>query len=159
MPITREVLTLEIQDEAIKNLFSEVRTLFRSGKIPSVPHVTIRGPYSKHVPRTASNKVNKTLGNDADLDIVGVGRFDSSKEHVVFLKLNGEKLRQVWWKPDYPIKDHGFHPHLTVFRGSKDEADRVYDFLCNQNIGFNVKRYQLRTDVLGQKQKELDLSS
>lgn len=158
MPITREVLTLEIQDEAVKNLFSRVRALFKSGKIPSVPHVTIRGPYSRHVPRQASERVDKTLGTNMVLDIVGIGRFDSTKEHVVFLKLNGEKLRQVWWKPDYPIKEHGFNPHLTVFRGSREEADRVYDFLCQQDIiDLNVKRYQLRTDVIGQKQKELDL--
>jgi len=152
----KEVLTLEIRDEAIKSLFKSVRTHFNKGKVPKTPHLTIRGPYSGHIPPNVPAEVAKTLGGNVRFRVGGVGRFDSDSEHVVYLNIidDNEKLRKVWWKPDFPLKDFGFNPHITVFRGSKAEADRVFDFLEKQHIYVPITMYELRADTIGQRELE-----
>lgn len=152
----KEVLTLEIRDEAVRAIFNSLRAHFQGGKIPRTPHLTIRGPYSRHISRDVFARVARTLEQGTELMVAGVGRFDSPSEHVVFLKVAGESLRKVWWKPDYPLKHHGFNPHITVFRGQKEDADRVYEFLRNQKTEFSVTNFEIRTDTIGQGQRELE---
>lgn len=148
------VLTLEIHDEAIRELFQTVRKHVSNGKVPKTPHLTIRGPYSGHIPRNVPAEVARKLGGDVRFEVAGVGRFDSASEHVVYLNIidDNKKLRKVWWKPDFPLKDFGFKPHITVFRGSKAEADHVFDFLEKQHIYFSITTYKLRTDTIGQQE-------
>lgn len=154
----KEVLTLEIQDEPIRAIFSAVKGQFRHGRVPRSPHLTIRGPYSKHVPQNVTTKVSDILGTNTIFEICGVGRFDNQKEHIVYLKISDKnlKLRKVWWKPDFPMKQYGFNPHITVFRGAKDDADKVHEFLLSQHIQLPINNFQLRTDKIGNNQSEFD---
>ena len=69
------------------------------------------------------------LRNDT-LRICNVGRFTNPDQEVVFLRVDSQNLRKVWWKPSYPIKDYGCTPHISLYRGHNAKfADRVADFL------------------------------
>ena len=78
------------------------------------------------------------------LQIGKVGRFTNPDQEVVFLRVDSPNLRKVWWKPSYPIKDHGYTPHISLYRGSDAEfADRVAGFLRREQIELTCNEHRL----------------
>jgi hypothetical protein len=54
---------------------------------------------------------------------------------VVYLKIQHPQLRRLWWKPDYPIEQFGFNPHITIYAGRDSRAaDLVERFLQRENL-------------------------
>jgi 2'-5' RNA ligase len=90
------------------------------------------------------------LSHEPKLRLSGVGRFELADCHVVYLSVQGEALRKVWWKPDFPINQFGFNPHITVFKGDKESADRVFDALTQFSVECPIELFELRVDVIGQ---------
>lgn len=151
MSNTQQVLTLEVKDKKIQDLFVDLRSRFdRVGKVPSSPHVTIRGPYKTRVSAFRSKRIWQMLSRDPELRLSGVGRFELADCHVVYLSVQGEALRKVWWKPDFPINQFGFNPHITVFKGDRESADRVYEALINFCVDQPIESFELKVDVIGQ---------
>lgn len=152
MSNARQVLTLEVKDKKIQDLFVDLRSRFdRVGKVPSSPHLTIRGPYKTRVSAFRSKLISQALSKNPQLRLSGIGRFELPDCHVVYLAVQGEVLRDVWWKPDFPIHQFGFNPHITVFKGDKESADRVYEALTNHCcIDQPIESFELKLDVIGQ---------
>lgn len=151
MANAQQILTLEVKDKKIQDLFVDLRSRFnRVGKIPSSPHVTIRGPYKTAVSSRRSKQIMQRLSHEPKLRLSGVGRFELPDCHVVYLSVQGEVLRKVWWKPDFPIHQFGFNPHITVFKGDKEAADRVFEELSNHTVDHSIESFELKIDVIGQ---------
>lgn len=107
---------LEITDPEIGPLLQRMQWIL-SGVEPRHPvHLTLRGPYRREVPPKVLQKLRTTLRGEV-LHIGGVGRFTNRHEEVVFLDVDSPSLRTVWWKRDYPIKAHGYRPHISLYRG------------------------------------------
>ena len=68
----------------------------------------------------------------AVLEIGGLGHFSNPGEQVVYLTVDSPQLRRIWWKPDYPIGEFGFNPHISLYRGpDRALANRL---LCFQPL-------------------------
>lgn len=138
---------LEIIDPDINALFSAFSQAINGEKPKKATHLTIRGPYSKKVSKKLFGELNSIMEYDV-LQIGGVGKFSNPDEHVVYLKVDSPHLRQVWYKPDYPIKKYGFNPHISIYRGNNLElADKLYDFFLNEKLLFNCAEFQIATYV------------
>jgi hypothetical protein len=78
------------------------------------------------------------------LRIYGAGRFSNAGEEVVYLRVESSHLREVWWKPDYPITSVGFNPHISLYRGANIAlADAVADLLGETAIDILCAEFQL----------------
>ena len=137
-------LCLEITQPQIRSLLWGIQWML-AGKEPRKPvHLTLRGPYEREIGKDTVKKHRNALGNDV-LRICGVGRFSNPGERVVFLHVASPNLRSVWWKPTYPIRDHGFTPHISLYRGSDaDFADQVADFLEHEQLELLCTEYVLK---------------
>lgn len=149
--MTQEVLVLEVDDPAIKRLLDEIRQKVSKGKVPQKAHITIRGPYAQRIRAKTVEDVRNRLRAGDKIRIVGVSRFSSSSEDVVYLALDSDELRKVWWKPDFPISRFGFNPHITLFRGDPSQADEVETWVRKRGIEESLSKWHLSTDAIGQK--------
>ena len=149
--MTQEVLVLEVDDPAITRLLEDLRRKVAKGKVPKKAHITIRGPYSSRISARTIEDIQNRLQSGDKIRIVGISRFSSSLEDVVYLAVDGEGLRKVWWKPDFPIKDFGFNPHITLFRGEREQADEVESWVRKAGLEETLSKWHLATDAIGQK--------
>lgn len=111
---------LEITDRNLNFLFAAIAHSVYGKSSAQPTHLTIRGPYAGKVPKGVVQHCREVMALDV-LRIADVGRFSNDGEEVVFLRVDSPNLRNVWWKPDYPISRFGFNPHLSIYRG-KDGA-------------------------------------
>jgi hypothetical protein len=127
-------LLLEIADPEVNAFLWFVRYTL-TGRRPEGPiHLTLRGPYEGEGPAEAIETARDALKRDV-LRIAGVGRFSNPGEEVVFLRVDSPHLRDVWWKPSFPIKRFGFEPHISIYRGhDKEFADRIAGFFTDHHI-------------------------
>lgn len=134
---------LEITDPEIGPLLQRMQWIL-SGVEPRHPvHLTLRGPYRREVPPKVLQKLRTTLRGEV-LHIGGVGRFTNRHEEVVFLDVDSPSLRTVWWKRDYPIKAHGYRPHISLYRGRDSVFARgVTDFLVREALDLHCADYRL----------------
>lgn len=136
-------LFLEIRDRDFNAFYYDVVRAI-SGRPPLKPaHLTVRGPYRS--PLSAS-EVAKWSGamKHAVLEIRGLGRFSNPGEEVVFLSVDSPHLRDIWWKPDYPIEEYGFNPHLSLYRGpDRRLADRLVGFSLLHELRFLCAEFAL----------------
>jgi 2'-5' RNA ligase len=132
--MAKSFVFLEITDAEIGGLIYGIRAVAMSSPPQSAPHVTIRGPYSRPVSREQLLRYGRLLSSHPVV-LEGIGAFQSGKRATVYLKVQHPNLRQIWWKPDYPIKDFGFNPHVTLYEGSDgDRAQRLQAFLRREGI-------------------------
>ena len=62
----------------------------------------------------------------------------------MYLRVDSPNLRKVWWKPTYPIKDHGYAPHISLYRGHDAVfASSVADFLKCEALDLSRADYKL----------------
>src|SRR5262245_1275972 len=109
-------LLLELLDPEVDFLLSGIKEILSGSRQTRPTHLTIRGPYEGPVPRSTVERCRRMLKYDV-IRIAGVGRFRNKQEEVVFLKVDSPHLREVWWKPDFSIREYGFEPHVSLYRG------------------------------------------
>jgi hypothetical protein len=148
---TRFVL-LELTDPEISGLLLGLRIIFTGKKEQlSNIHLTARGPYSSKISRKLLEKWSQIIANDV-LEIGNVGMFSNPDGYIIYLGVYAENLKEIWHKPDYPIKKYGFNPHITLYYGSDlNYAKRILAFLSNENLNFKTHQFQLVEYVSGQK--------
>lgn len=94
-------------------------------------HITIRGPYKKHI---NIDNYNKIIENDT-IEITAVGKFFEKKQNTVFLQCYSDNLKKIWHKSDY-----GFKPHITLYDGkSRTFASNLIKILNSHLINFTFK--------------------
>jgi hypothetical protein len=132
--MAKSFVFLQITDPEIGALIYGIRSIAMGVAPKSGPHVTIRGPYSRPLSGAQILRYGKTLASHPVV-LEGIGKFQSGDRTTVFMKVQHPKLLQVWWKPDYPIKEFGFNPHVTMYEGTDDvRAQRLEIFLRREGI-------------------------
>lgn len=82
-------------------------------------HITVRGPCGEEIDTAPFNQYLK----DISIVVDGVDRFLNPDQCVTFLTCHAPDLKNIWWKPDYPL----FIPHLTLYQGpSLEFAQELY---------------------------------
>lgn len=134
---------LEITDPEIGSLLQCMQWIL-SGVEPRRPvHLTLRGPYRQKVPPRVLKNLQAAMQGDV-LRVGDVGRFTNQDEEVVFLRVDSPNLRKVWWKASYPIRDYGYAPHISLYRGGDARfARRVADFLERESLNLSCAEYEL----------------
>jgi hypothetical protein len=154
-------LFLKLVDPEICSVLWDLRDIFfNEKKKRSSIHVTVRGPNKEPFKGAVIDKLYEKIADDAIL-IHSVDRFQNGKQHVVYLKVQGENLHKIWRKPDYPRETYGINAHITLYEGSdKERADCVYDFLKQEHLELACYKFELvpyqskQSDMLSQ---DLDL--
>ena len=135
---------LEIAHPEISSLLWNIQWILADAEPRHPVHLTLRGPYEGEIARDVLDKFRDTLCNDT-LRICDVGRFTNPDQEVVFLRVDSQNLRKVWWKPSYPIRDYGCTPHISLYRGRDAMfADRVADFLRREPLELFCADHRLR---------------
>jgi 2'-5' RNA ligase len=139
--MAKSFVFLEIGDPEIDALISGIRTIATGKRPKAVPHVTLRGPYSKQVPAEQLDRYARILSSDP-LVLNGIGSFSRPHHITVFVRVQHSKLQQVWWKPDFPPKKFGFNPHVTLYEGDDiARGQRLLDFLTSEDIKLLTWKY------------------
>lgn len=145
-----EFVFLEITDRDLNYLFSGITEVITGQRPKTTAHLTLRGPYSGKVPRKTLQKCREILHHQVLL-LEGVGIWHNPREHVVFLGVNNPALRRTWWKPDFPIKDYGFTPHLSLYRGTDSVlASKIETFFRREGMSLNCAEFRVSTHVTKQ---------
>ena len=140
-------LFLEIMDRDINYLLNGIHSAIFKESLKAAPHLTIRGPYRNKVPEDTFEQCRAEL-TGAVLEISDVGYFSNGSEEVVYFSVKNPGLRRVWWKPDFPISEYGFHPHLSVYRGTdRGLATKVRKFLEREDLKLFCIEFRLVTYV------------
>jgi 2'-5' RNA ligase len=141
--MAKSFVFLEIGDPEIDALISGIRTIATGKRPKAVPHVTLRGPYSKQVPAEQLDRYARILSSDP-LVLNGIGSFSRPHHITVFVRVQHSKLQQVWWKPDFPPKKFGFNPHVTLYEGDDiARGQRLLDFLTSEDIKLLTWKYSI----------------
>ncbi len=147
---------LEITDREINYLFATIAEIIFGTRPREPVHLTIRGPYGHGVPPGVVSRCRELLRYDV-LRIAEVGRFHNQAEEVVFLRVDAPNLRRVWYKPDYPLNQYGFVPHISIYRGPDHRlADLLEGFLVREQLILSCAEFRVVTRVSRQKQLFLD---
>ena len=151
--MSRYFLFIELLDPEINALIHGLRSAFGYAERNDNIHVTVRGPYDSVIDQEHIDKISNTLG-DEPLLIQSAGVFSNKNESTVYIKISNERLKKIWWKPDYPIKKYGFNPHISLYRGKNHYlAECAYNFLKEENINVLCRDYILTPYV----QKQIDM--
>lgn len=148
----KRFLFLEILDPEVHALINGLRREFGQKESSSNLHITVRGPYTKPIPQKSIERFQRIMSDDILL-IHGVGVFKNEDTYVVYIKINSDTLKGIWWKPDYPIKDYGFNPHISLYIGDdKELANAIYEFLRAEDLKLLCREFQLAPYVSKQEQ-------
>ncbi|MGH7239115.1 MAG: hypothetical protein ACREHG_03505 [Candidatus Saccharimonadales bacterium] len=139
---------MEITDPEVCGLINWVRNIVSENQVNTSVHLTIRGPYRDSDPEIAKEDVDKWFSvlNKEAFFIGNIGLFNNEDEYVVYFKVGHPYLQKIWWKPDYPIREYGFNPHISLYTG-KDRifATELVRFLKNEKIELMCDQYRLIT--------------
>ena len=153
-------LFLEIRDRDFNAFYDDAVTAI-TGKPPlKPPHLTVRGPYKKPISPDGLERYREAM-KFAVLEIAGLGHFANPDGEVVYLSVESPHLRELWWKPDFPIGEYGFNPHISLYRGADRElAERLMAFAPLQRVRFLCAEFDLVPFVKKRDhQKTLELRS
>ena len=151
-----KVILLNIADLDVSNFIWKLQELLSNKKSNSLPHITLRGPYKRNPNSKIKTKVQNFVNNINTAQIDGVGMFANDDDFFVYLKVFIRDLETISWKKDYPIKEYGFNPHITICKTSDEQyAKKVFNFLDNLNVKVEIKNFDLEIYQLGQKQSSL----
>lgn len=143
---------LEITDRNLNFLFEAMAQSIYGKRSTQPTHLTIRGPYAGRVPQGAVQYCRELLAHDV-LRIADVGRFNNADEDVVFLRVDSPNLRNVWWKPDYPIAKFGFNPHVSIYRGrDRALALALERFLLHEKLELFCAEFRIVSAVTKQQE-------
>lgn len=145
-------LFLEILDKNIFALLYGLKRQFEQHDSNLSLHVTIRGPYENLMPGLALKNYELAL-KSSPIKIYSAGIFHNKEESIVFLKISNPRLREIWWKPDYPLVE-SFNPHISLYKGrNKNLAKCIYNFLRKEKLellcyNFCLKQYASKQEDL-----------
>ena len=105
-------------------LLEKLRDVFYGRKVDKRLHVTVRGPFTTYPDHESLASV-KSSADENRILISGVGCFVNEKVSVVYLRVQGKWLRQIWLKPDFPVSKFGFNPHITMYEGGDHERAKT----------------------------------
>lgn len=161
--MAKRFVFLEILDPEINALVGWLREAAMGAPSHHNVHITIRGPYDREILRAQLERYQTALSADP-IVLEGVGSFQVGPRYVVYLKVQHPKLRKVWWKPDFPIKNYGFNPHITIFEGDDElRARAVLEFLRKEKLSLLTWNFEVaaRTsdhrELFGERQREAAL--
>lgn len=117
-----KILTLNIKDKKIKFLLNKLRNDYPDS-IPSFPHITIRGPRQNF--NSSTIKKVENIIQSMSIEIVGIDIMEYKNLYFCVFKVQSPVLKDIWDKPDFPIKKFGFNPHITLYKGDKYIAERI----------------------------------
>ena len=145
--MAKRFVFLEITDPEINALLGWIREIAMGAPSRHNVHMTIRGPYSASIPKAQLDRYQKILRVNP-IVFEGVDAFRAGERSVVYLKIQHPKLRQIWWKPDFPIQKHGFNPHITIFEGmDASRARAVLDFLKKERLQLLTSKFEVTSRV------------
>ena len=141
--MSRRFIFLEFLDPKINTLISSMMKITMGYSPKCQVHMTVRGPYRSWRPGLVQKYYQK-IKEPIRIVSAQAGVFSNPDEEVVYIGVENPHLRSIWWKPDYPIKDFGFHPHISVYRGGdKNWAVALKDFFIEENFSWACDQYQL----------------
>ncbi len=142
-PELKQFLFLEFLDPEINGLLYGLRTAFSDDKRHTNIHITVRGPYNKKISGEQLKKFSVLLNKDPLL-IHGVGMFENDGNYVVYIRVSGKWLGELWWKPDYPIEKYGFNPHISLYIGSdRILAEKIRQFLKKEGLKLLCRDFRI----------------
>jgi 2'-5' RNA ligase len=145
--VAKRFVFLEILDPELNALIGWLREAAMGTPSRHNIHITIRGPYSTAIPEYQIARYQNTLRRDPII-FEGVGEFRDGDRRVVYLKVQHPKLRQIWWKPDFPVKEFGFNPHITIFEGTDSpRADAIFEFLKKERLQLLTSDFEVTSRV------------
>ena len=146
-----KVLLLNIRNKEIDSLFNELRSDYHNS-IPSFPHITIRGPRQKFNESTIE-KVEKVI-QTISIEVVGLDIMEYKNLYFCVFKVNSPELKDIWDKPDFPIRKFGFKPHITLYKGNKKIAKKIKNKIESEkrykDLIFNSKDIEVKKSIIGQ---------
>jgi 2'-5' RNA ligase len=132
-------------------LLEKLRDTFAGKTLDKRLHVTVRGPFTGYPDQEALASI-KTSVEENRLLISGADCFTNESLSVVYLRVQGAWLRQIWSKPDFPVSKFGFNPHITMYEGIDHErARKVLKFLRLASVELIVENFGLVVMTLRQK--------
>ena len=138
-------LFLELLDAEINGLLFCIRELASGSAKRTNIHVTLRGPYAGPVPLQVMRRVERSLLKDTLL-IANPGVFRNGATYVVYLAVTHRYLQSVSWKRDFPVKDFGFNPHITLYAGENgSRAETLLEFLKEERIELICSEFRVTT--------------
>lgn len=134
---------IELLDPEVNALLGGLR-LELGGDAPSASiHITVRGPYQRPISAREIELYELAL-RSSPLLIHGIGTFQNSDEHVVYIRVSSSELKKVWWKPDYPSTKYGVNPHVTLLKTSDRKfASVVRAFLVKEDLKLVCHTFRL----------------
>lgn len=149
-----KTLGILIKNYEINKIFYDLKNIFGPDSIPKKPHITIRGP-QKSFSKKISEEVSDLLKSpEFEITVCGTDKFIVEGNYYVFLKVvDTPDLKSVWRKPDYPIKRFGYKPHITIYWGDKNTAEKIEKEYSNFKI--KIKQSELSGYTKNLKQSEL----
>jgi hypothetical protein len=111
---TRSFIFLEFTNPKVRNFLADLRHGLSEHHDPGAVHITIRGPY-RQAPRSSLLEELDDEIRNYGVVVTGVGTFAFERQFVVYLKAQSPVFDRVWWKPDFPKKEFGIHPHVSMF--------------------------------------------
>ena len=134
---------LEFLDSEINALLSGLRHEFGNSETETDIHITVRGPYYKRISKKDITKYERIICDDPIL-IHGVDIFRNRTENIVYIRVHSNSLKKIWWKPDFPINEFGFNPHISLHRTPDVEfAKTILDFLKKENMKLICHEFRL----------------
>lgn len=138
---------LELLDPDINALLAGLRRAFDCPARGPGIHITLRGPYYNYnkITKEDISGFERTLSQDP-ITIQGIDMFQNETENIVYIGAYSNSLKQVWWKPDFPFKDFGFHPHISLYKTPDLAFARtISDFLRGEGIKLLCNDFRLTT--------------
>jgi hypothetical protein len=127
--MNRYFIFLHIEEEWLSQLFDLAIFLINPNeKWPA--HITVAGPY------TSVKKAPKVRDFEKRVSVLGFGRFKSSSQNTVYMRVGIPDLDEVWDKPDF--KSGARIPHITIYDGDDQEiSDALYEWGADQRFFFS----------------------
>lgn len=108
---------IHLKSSRLSTAFDIVRFISESDSI-RFSHITMRGPYSKPLNKSALENLNKSYRRDWTVRLDGAGSFMTEHQNTVLVRVDLLQLKDLVYKPDYA---DGI-PHITLYDGT----DRVF---------------------------------
>lgn len=153
--MAEKFVLLEIVDPEISGLINGIREVLMPGGFRTSVHLTLRGPYASNE-RIENSDVERwnSLLRTAPITLDGIGVFHNEGRHILFIKVHHENLKKIWWKPDFPVGEYGFNPHITLYSGRERMlVEKVAEFLKEEKLSLLSTRFKLATHA--SKQEDL----
>lgn len=138
----KQFIFILITEPNILSFLVYIQRLLNDKTFKSLPHITIRGPYKKTISENTFNKI--VDGLTTPIKISTADCFENSGEIVLFLRAHIDQIKEIWWKPSFPVNKFGFNPHITIYKGqNKKLALAIMEYINRENLTINCREYKV----------------